>query len=143
MTTFSTTQTYALTNAFAGSAKQLSSNGAGNTPIMDTASSNDAEQWYLGAAPYQEYYYLHTGALGDAQVLDVINDNGTNSVNVHFTNTGFYSGQYWRFDPWSDGTYRLSNNFTGTGVYLDTYSGTLVPFLDGGEHSGQHWTFNV
>jgi hypothetical protein len=142
MATFSTHRTYLLTNDYAGSSKQLASNGASTSPVMAAASSSDsAEQWYLRLAPLTGYYYMHTRALGDAQALDVYNDQGTSSTSLTFAAAGRFTGQYWRFDLWGDGTYRLSNNFTGTSVSLDTYADTLQLFLDSGDHSGQHWTF--
>jgi hypothetical protein len=142
MATFSTSQTYILTNSFLGSTKQLSSS-ASNVPTMDLPNSDSAEQWYLTTSAMQNYYFMHTRALGDNMVLDVLNNNGVNSTTVVFTTIAATSGQLWRFDSWGDGTYRLSNDFTGPSVFLDTYSDTYQPFLDGGDHSGQHWTFNT
>jgi hypothetical protein len=142
MATFSTHRTYLLTNDYAGTCKQLAPNGASTSSVMAAASSSDsAEQWYLRLAPLTGYYYMHTRAVGDAQALDVYNDQDTSSTSLTFAAAGHFTGQYWRFDFWGHGTYRLSNNFTGTGVSLDTYADTLQPFLDSGDHSGQHWTF--
>lgn len=70
--------------------------------------------------------------------MDVIND-GTNTT-PWLAATGNYSGQLWTLAPWGDGTYKLTNDFTGPGKSLDTYSDTYQPFLDTGDHSGQHWT---
>lgn len=53
--------------------------------------------------------------------------------------TGNYSGQFWNLTPWRDGSYKLTNWFTGEEKSLDTYSGSHEPFLNTGDHSGQHW----
>jgi hypothetical protein len=143
---FSTNQIYVLTNEYAGTSKQLASNGASSSPVMAAANAADsAEQWYLRPAPLTGHYYLHTRALGDAQALDVYNDQGVLSTQLAFAAAGAYTGQFWRLDRWADGdgTYRLSNNFTGPAASLDTYADTLRPFLDGGDHTGQHWTFGA
>lgn len=33
----------------------------------------------------------------------------------------------------------LTNDYSGSGLHLDTYSDTKQGFLGGGDHSGQHW----
>jgi len=38
------------------------------------------------------------------------------------------------------GTYRLTNDFTGPDVSLDTQGATHEPDLNTGDHTGQHWT---
>ena len=144
MAAFSTEVTFFLTNDYAGTKKRLASNGASTWPVMADESSRDsAQEWYLRRQPIEHFYSMHTRALGDGQALDVYNDAGTESTRVIFAVIGDYSGQFWRFDSWGDGTYRLSNNFTGRGVTLDTYADTLQPFLDTGDHTGQHWTFTA
>jgi hypothetical protein len=44
------------------------------------------------------------------------------------------------FATLGDGTYKLTNDFTGPEESLDTYNDTHEPFLGTGDHSGQHWT---
>src|SRR5207237_4661490 len=46
----------------------------------------------------------------------------------------------WTLTAWGDGTYKLSNDFTGPGKSLNVYSGSNEPFLGPGNYSGQHWT---
>ncbi|KAJ2990590.1 hypothetical protein NUW58_g2871 [Xylaria curta] len=116
--------------------------------MATTGSSSPAPssaQWFLTPTDEPPFYRLHSTALGEGQSLDVVNDNGTSSINVQMAATGNYSGQYWRFDQWPAdpaGTYRLTNNFTGIRMNLDVYSNTLQPHLASGDHSGQHWTLN-
>lgn len=59
---------------------------------------------------------------------------------MHLAATGNYSGQFWTVTLWEDGsgTFRLTNDFTGPIVHLDTYADTHEPFLDTDDHSGQH-----
>ncbi|KAF2731352.1 hypothetical protein EJ04DRAFT_388917, partial [Polyplosphaeria fusca] len=128
---------YILTNSYTLSSKQLASNG--ETVFMDSVSEGDAHQWFLSSTTSTGYYRLHTAENGNSTALDVVNDNGTSSTGVHFADSGDYSGQFWRFDDWGDGTLRLSNAFTGPDMHLDTYSNTFEPFLGDGDHTGQHW----
>jgi M6 family metalloprotease-like protein len=46
----------------------------------------------------------------------------------------------WTLTPWPDGTYLLTNDFTGPGTSLDTSTDTHDPWLNTGDHTGQHWT---
>lgn len=139
MTTLDTSKTYILTNLFTLNSKQLASDG--DRILMDSVSTNDNSQWYLTSTTFTPYFRLHTVANGDSRSLDVVNDNGTSSTGLHFAATGPYTGQFWRLDSWGDGTYRLSNNFTGEQMHLDTYSDTLQLFLASGDYTGQHWRF--
>ena len=85
------------------------------------------------------FYRLRTKLGGDGIALDVTNDTGTSSIRLCMTGTGSYSGQYWRFDPWSSGSgYRLSSDFTDLGMHLGVYSDTLEPHLASGDFTGQH-----
>ncbi|KAK0738845.1 carbohydrate-binding module family 13 protein, partial [Schizothecium vesticola] len=145
MASLSTGVPYALTNAYTGTVKFLaipSDSGAPQMVASSDAALPASAQWFLTATDVDPFYYLHTVATGEGKALDVINDNGTSSVRLHLVGTGRFTGQYWRFDPWSasGGEYRLSNNFTGPDRHLDVYSDTLEPHLASGDYSGQHWT---
>jgi len=147
MATLDTSKQYTLKNIFTGPSKALSVSASdGATLEMKPASDNGPEnqQWFLTDTDVSPFYRLHTVSGGKGLALDVINDKGTASITMHMTGTGQYSGQHWRFDPWSGGTgYRLSNNFTGLEKHLDVYSDTLVPFLGTDDHTGQHWSLAV
>lgn len=58
---------------------------------------------------------------------------------MHVTTTGIYSGQYWTVTPWGDGSFQLTNDYTGSSIHLDVYADTKEAMLDGDDHSGQHW----
>ncbi|PTB63428.1 carbohydrate-binding module family 13 protein [Trichoderma citrinoviride] len=146
MSSVSTSKIYVLKNSFTAAAKILSLT-SGNDPssslsMIDARNVSPNSLWFLTPTHTSHFYRLHTIANGVQQSLDVINDNGVQSINLHLTSTGEYSGQYWRFDDWHTNPtypYRLSNNFTGPNAHLDVYSDNLVAHLDGGDYSGQHW----
>ncbi|KKP02057.1 hypothetical protein THAR02_05837 [Trichoderma harzianum] len=143
MVNIDTSRIYVLKNSFTAAAKILALTGNGNSlSMVDATNVTSNSLWFLTPTNSAGYYRLHTLTDGVKQSLDVINDNGVNSVNLHFASTGEYSGQYWRFDQWNTNPaypYRLSNSFTGTGQHLDVYSDTYQAHLAGGDYSGQHW----
>ena len=127
---------YILTNNYLGSNVALSSDGL----TMRYYRTRDTSQiWRVQQTDQSGYYRLKPYPTGSTRSLDVINDNGVNSNQVDLAETGNYSGQFWQFGKWSDGTYRLSNTFTGPSVHLDVYSDTHKAFLGTDDHSGQHW----
>ncbi|RFU76337.1 carbohydrate-binding module family 13 [Trichoderma arundinaceum] len=144
MSTINTSKIYVLKNSFTAAAKILALSANGNSlSMVDTGSAGPGGYWFLTPTHTTNYYRLHTIVNGVKQSLDVINDSGVQSTKLHLTNTGSYSGQFWRFDDWRTNPaypYRLSNNFTGPNAHLDVYSDTLVAHLAGGDYTGQHWT---
>src|SRR6516162_9535062 len=129
---------YRFTNNFLGPGQSLDVIPDGSCRLQMAQTENDSGQSWklvdLGGGTYG----LRTEYLGDCFSLDVIND-GTNTTPC-LAATGDYSGQFWTLAPWGDGTYKLTNAFTGPEKALDVYRGTNQPFLETGEHSGQHWT---
>ena len=83
-------------------------------------------------------YFFRTLYLGDDLSLDIIND-GINTTPC-VAQTGNYSGQYWSVTEWDDATCKLVNDFTGPAKSLGTCRDTNAPFMDTGDHMGQHWT---
>jgi hypothetical protein len=98
---------------------------------------NDTGQFWKLVELSGGKYALRTAYLGDGFSLDVITDGVNNTPKMNAT--GNYSGQFWSLVPWGDATYKLTNDFTGPEKSLDTYSDTHEPFLDPGDHTGQHW----
>ena len=92
------------------------------------------------------WYRLTNLWTGEALSLDVVNDNGQNSSGtLQMAATGYYSGQYWRFQPFPAGattTYALSTRFLGEGMRLDVYGNdkTTPRLALAGQYSGQVWT---
>ncbi|KAF9522635.1 hypothetical protein CPB83DRAFT_864200 [Crepidotus variabilis] len=136
---------YRLTNAYTGAGLALDVvNDAGTsssgTLQMASAGAFSGQYWQLEYNPASSTstYALFTQFLGETKRLDVYGDDATKP---HLAAGGSYSGQIWTIAAWGDGTFRLSNAFSGSNMFLDVYSDTQIPFLEAAEHSGQHWTF--
>ena len=142
--TIDTTLTYRLTNNYTGPSKSFAAvgDGSGTVEMADTESS-PLQYWtfVLRSETSGPQYGLQNIQYGDSYSLDVYNTNGVNSTMVYLDATGDFSGQYWTITPWGDGTYGLTNAFTGVNESLDVFSDTLQPTLDPPDHAGQHWTF--
>ncbi|USP74154.1 hypothetical protein yc1106_01428 [Curvularia clavata] len=108
---------------------------------MDDYGNSDESLWYLTATSYDGYFRIHTPEGGDEKALDVSNDNGTSSEDVYLAATEETSGQFWRLDQWDDGSYKLSNNFTGPDVYLGMYSDGMGVGLSSDDGEEQYWVF--
>lgn len=143
---------YRLTNAYLGTSQSLDvvNDGPNSRKLKMAASGNYSGQfWHFvllngpgSPNPHPNpRYSLRTQFRGEGFSLDVRNNAGTNSRSLQLAPTGNYSGQFWSITPWLDstGTVRLTNDFTGPDVHLDTYADTHEPFLDTGNQSGQHW----
>jgi hypothetical protein len=130
---------YTLTNSYTSASYQLASSS--KNLVLEPTSPFVNHQWYLTPTDKSKYYRLHTAASGTSYALDVKNTDGEKSTQLCFAKTGDYSGQFWRLDAWGDGTWRLSNDFTGKKMHLDVYADTYEPHLAKGDCTGQHWTF--
>lgn len=74
--------------------------------------------------------------VSDAELcLDVYGDASTT---VHLATCGGYLGQQWWWTQASGGA-KLSNNYTGSGWYLDVSSGLNQAFMSSGDFVGQYW----
>lgn len=135
-----TSSYYRLTNDYTGSSQALGvrTDGSGKLGMVPVDKSA-GQYWQFVRLANGPKYALRSKYLGDAFSLDVVNDNGVNSRSLHMTTTGHFSGQFWTVTPWGDGSFQLTNDFTGPSEHLDVYSDTKEAFLDGDNHSGQHW----
>ena len=145
MTAPTPSQWYRLTNAFTGPNLALdvvNDNGSASSGVLQMSASGNFSGQYWQLTPYttssSSTYALFTMFLGINKRLDVY---GNDATKPHLADAGDYSGQIWTISPWGDGTWQLSNQYSGSGLHLDTYSDTKVPFMGDGDHSGQHWTF--
>ena len=140
--TIDTSLTYRLTNDYSGPSKSFAAlaDGSGTVEMANTTSS-PLQYWTFVLLETGPQYALRNVQYGDGYSLDVYNTEGVNSTTVYLATTGTSSGQYWTLTPWGDGTYELTNNFTGMNESLDVYSDTLQPTLDPPDYSGEHWTF--
>lgn len=144
MAAINTSIIYVLKNSFTAAAKILAVSGSdGSLSMINANNVTSNSLWFLTPTHTAHYYRLHTIANGVQQSLDVINDNGVQSIGLHMAGTGDYSGQFWKFDSSPAGPhypYRLDNSFTGPNKYLDVYSDTLVAHLSSGDYTGQYWS---
>jgi hypothetical protein len=85
-------------------------------------------------------YTLFTQFLGISKCLDIY---GNNKKKPHLEDAGNYSDQIWIISSWGDGMWQLTNQYLGSGLHSDVYSDTKVPFMDSGDHTGQHWNFTA
>lgn len=136
-------QWYRLTNTFTGTSLSLdvvNDGGQASSGTLQMAPSGNfsGQYWQLESSHSSSKYTLHTQFLGPNKRLDVY---GNDKTKPHLADAGNYSGQIWTITAWGDGTFRLTNEYSGSGLHLDVYSDTKVPFLGDGDHSGQHWTF--
>jgi hypothetical protein len=86
------------------------------------------------------WYRLTNKSLGDALAVDIINV-GSDSLALQMAKVGFYSGQFWQFQPWGDGTYKVTCQFLADkNRVLDVRDdGRAIMALAGTDNS-QHWS---
>ena len=134
---------YQLTNAYTGLAMALDvvnddgPHSSGTLNMAPTGSFSGQRWRFVSYTNRPGTYYVYSQFLGSNKRLDVY---GNDKTKPHLADAGNYSGQIWSVTPWGDGTYRLTNAYSGPDLHLDVYSNTKVPFLGDGNHSGQHWT---
>lgn len=135
-----TSSYYRLTNDYTSSSQALGVHTDGSGKLeMVPVDALAGQYWEFVRVADASKYAMRTKYLGDGFSLDVVNDNGVNSRSLHMATTGYYSGQLWTVTPWGDGSFQLTNDFTGPAKHLDVYSDTKEAMLDGDNHSGQHW----
>jgi M6 family metalloprotease-like protein len=135
-----TTYYYRLTNAYQGPGFALDVKPDGSGNLMMVPSADYSGQYWLLVDLGGGRYALRTLYLGECFSLDVVND-GVNET-PRLNGTGNFSGQSWSVTPWGDGTWKLTNDFTGADRSLNVRGGTFEPFVGPGNFSGQHWTLN-
>lgn len=111
----------------------------GNDVAIDYDFTGSSSVWFLELTSYDDYFRLHTLTNGYETSLDVVSDNGIPSARVHFAQSGDYTSQLWRLDEWGDGTFKLSNNFTGPDVHLDLDLDNGIPYLEPGVGTAKRW----
>jgi hypothetical protein len=133
---------YTLTNALIGPSKVLASTSKNDSLIIVSlgTGSGDDQLWYFTTTDKTNRYRMHTVQKGDFFAVDISSYRGQNEITVHFVSTEKYTGQYWAFDEWSDGSVRITNDFSGPDIRLGVDAGTTAPNIAGGDHPGQHWT---
>jgi hypothetical protein len=141
---FSANTWYRLTNLFLGptiSLDVVNDNGTSSSGTLKMAATGDytGQYWQIRLSSTGNTYSLCTRFLGPNRRLDVTSNNPTTP---YLAPTSGDAGEIWTISTWGDGTWVLTNQFTGSGLHLDTYSNTDVPFMGNGDHSGQHWNIS-
>jgi hypothetical protein len=81
--------------------------------------------------------YVKICTTPSSRCLDVYGDN---AIAPHLANPGNFSGQQWTLIPASNGLFKLSNQYTGSGSFLDVYSdGVNAAFMSKDDFRGQYW----
>lgn len=102
---------------------------------LRAASSSDTPLQFTVSELTASFLRFTTTYAGSTLCLDVYGDEATV---VHLATCGNYLGQQWWWTQES-GSAKLSNNYTGSGWYLDVYSDTKHAFMSSGDFSGQYW----
>jgi len=134
---------YRLTNLWTGDALSLevvNNNGTHSSGTLQMGASGgySGQCWRFQPNPAgsTSTYALYTRFLGEGKRLDVY---GNDKTTPHLAPAGSYTGQIWTMTSWGDGTYMLTNSYSGSGLHLDVSRGAQQPFLEGGNRFGQHW----
>jgi hypothetical protein len=113
---------------------RIISAAAGCLALVLSATPSLAQSLYPGY-----YYKLSTQFRGSAMPMDVFNGGAQNNQ-AHLAPNQNVTGQYWRFVPGGNRSYRLTNAFRGAGMCLDINPPTNRPELRAcGNPSGQFW----
>ena len=152
--TFSPTALYTLANSALGPNRTLQIDpSSGPAILLHTAPlpaaaaplafrvtpAHDADRafWNLCAT-------VHTvstgGGGGRSLCLDVFGDD---KATPHLAAPAGVSGQLWTIAGWGDGTWRLTNEYSGPDLRLDSKEGAGNGTLTRGERKGQHWNFTA
>lgn len=115
-----------LTNSFLGPAYSLQVNSRSNhmKGLHARPSREGGLVWTLVPSPEDPgKYNICTTYKGKPKCLDIFKDDESNRTRVCLAEPGYYSGQAWTIIAQTEpGYYKLSNDWTGPGWYLDTYS---------------------
>lgn len=143
MATVDTSKLYLISTTYTDQRMVLASSAHHDTVVVVEPESPDAQQfqeWRVSMSEFLGFYHLSTTQQSqNGRSLDVIDENGRSQAPA-FSPTGYYTGQFWRLELSVNGTYRLSNNFTGPDRYLNGASESLLPELTLGDSPSQHWT---
>ena len=83
-------------------------------------------------------YNICTTYKDKPKYLDIFNEKSSDRARVCLADPGYYSDQTWTLIAQPEaGYYKLSNDWTGRGWYLETYDGSYEACMSQGETSGQ------
>ena len=136
----SPTNYYELTNAYTGPSFPLAVNpSSSDLELLVASQDNFSLSWQFLAAQDATKYNICTIYEGTSYCLDII---GGEPTTPHLATPAFVTGQQWTLIPSKGNTYKLSNDYPGSGYYLDVYSDIKQALMSTGDSSGQYWTLN-
>lgn len=103
---------------------------------LRASSSSDAPLVFtFTSIPSTKLFKICTESLTSPYCLDVYGDK---KFTPHLAQLSDHSGQRWSI--WTIGaTFKLSNEYTGEGWFLDVYADTKVAHMTQGDYQGQYW----
>ncbi|KAK7192599.1 hypothetical protein DPSP01_006538 [Paraphaeosphaeria sporulosa] len=134
-----------LTNSYLGPAYSLQPNHSSSitSGVHCAPSRNGGLLWTLVPTPEDptKFNICTTDPQSrQPKCLDIYNDNSSDRTRVRLADPGHYAGQMWTLISQREpGYFKLSNDWTGEGWYLDTYSDSYEAFMSQGDATGQYW----
>jgi hypothetical protein len=136
----SLTSYYELTNSYTGPSFPLAVNpSSSDLELLVASQDNSSLSWQFLAAQDATKYNICTSYEGSSYCLDII---GGDPTTPHLATPAFVTGQQWTLIPSKGNSYKFSNDYSGSGYYLDIYSDTKQTQMSTGDFSGQYWTLN-
>ena len=106
---------------------------SGKLQMANTANVS-GQYWVVRRQNASDTFYLSSLYQGPDFRLDVY---GNDKTKPHLGISGNYSGQKWTMAKWEDGTYKLSNDYSGEDLHLDGDPSTMS--VTSGGSPTQHW----
>ncbi|RDW65701.1 RICIN domain-containing protein [Aspergillus mulundensis] len=95
------------------------------------------QHWQLRPSPTNEgAYNLSTKWLGTKMLLDVY---GSDKTRPHLSPAGDYTGQQWKVEKYGNGTWKLSNAYSGPLVLAAEESGSELRLKDPKSSPASQW----
>lgn len=103
-------------------------------------SASPGLQWYTNSTAAANKQNFYTTYLGLSYCLDILRWSGANTTTpVLSACSSASAGQQWTSTPVGNGYQRLSNDWTGAGWYMDTYSDDHRAFMGQNDTTGTEW----
>jgi hypothetical protein len=132
---------YQLTNSYAGPSFPLAVITSSPDLELRVASKDDSTlSWQFLVTQDTTKYNICTNYGGTSYCLDVL---GNDKTTPHLATPALVTGQQWTLTPGQGDTYKFSNDYSGSGFFLDTYSDTKQALMSTGDTSGQYWSLDL
>jgi len=110
---------------------------------LRVASSDGSKLWWLfyPTSDPNEYNICTTYNL-ETYCLDILGGDNAKAT-PHLSTISFVKGQLWTLNPAGGTLYKLSNDYSQNGYFLDTISGSNDSVMTKGNSPGQYWSLNA